>query len=62
MMAPKNAAFDSPLTTPNSAKDKNDTMNATNHYYIQWTREFRVSKEINEVYLFETKVCRNKTA
>jgi len=29
--------------------------------WIQWTRQFRVSKEINEACLFETKVWWNKT-
>jgi len=29
---------------------------------LQWTRQFRVSKEIYEACLFEKKVLRNKTA
>jgi len=29
---------------------------------IPWTWQFRVSKEINEAWFFETKVWRNKTA
>ena len=30
-------------------------------YILQWTRQFRVNKEIKEACLFETKVLRNKT-
>ena len=29
---------------------------------LQWTRHFRISKEINEAFFFETKIWRNKTA